>query len=637
MADTDLLFADLPIANPSDLVFGGADPVAGTVLVSVSAALPGLTGVIRLAPRVKVAVAGTLPGLSAQITVFLRNQVAITGALPGLVVMAEAKYYSGTERPLVAAAKANWQTANPVEYGYAEVVSRANTIRLMNEAKWQEATASPLLCDLTLPASLIPVRQALDSRFDQGSAIVVSSRFRQASGSALFASKESSFERATPIRLEVNSRFQTMLGIVLSLGTRFSLTEQYRLGVSDRFSGATALSMARVHRYQNATWLRAGKTVIDVIKPPFDPCYLPNGELLFWDQPGSDLVFICERHQAGQDTVTVPVRRYYMVLNNVVLKRLDGNITLPATSLNMQIDMDSFAWRFSASLPASAMALIEPGAAGERVLLEASVNGAKFMLIAEEISRDSSFGKRSLTLSGRGLSAELSETYSPVKTFQNDVIQTAQQIMLASLTSNGVPIGWDVDWRITDWSVPAKSFTHQGTYMSAVIAVATAAGAFIQPHPTNKTLRVRPRWPALPWEMQTAQPGIELPSAAVVREGLRWEDKPQYNGVYVSGTTTGGVLALVKRANSAADYLVPMITDPLITDPIAARARGIAELASAGRNAVFSLSLPVLNETGIIECGTLLKYDNKVGVVTSSSLDAKEASLRQTIELVTHG
>ncbi len=637
MADTDLLFADLPIANPSDLVFGGADPVAGAVLVTVSAVLPGLTGSINLAPRIKVTLAGSLPGLSAQIKAYPRRQVRLAGKLPGLSLVADAKYSSGTERPLIGTAKTAWQTANPAEYGLAAMVSSARPVASMMEAKWQDATPSALECSLVLPGSLMPVGQALGSRFDQGSAIVVSSNIRQASGTTLFLSSEGRFDNAVAVSFEANSPYHTMLGIALLLGTNFSLTVQHSMDVSERFSGGVALSIARLHRYQEATWIKAGKTVIDVIKPPFDPCYLPSGELVFWDQPGSDLVFICERHQAGQDTIIVPVRRYYMILNNVVLKRIDGNLILPATSLNMQIDMDSFAWRFSASLPASAMALIEPGAAGERVLLEASVNGARFMLIAEEMSRDSSFAKRSLTLSGRGLSAELSETYSPVKTFQNASMQTAQQIMLANLTANGVPIGWDVDWRITDWVVPSKTFTHQGTYMSALIAIANAAGAFIQPHPTAKTLRVRPRWPVLPWELNTAQPGIVLPSAAVVREGLRWEDKPNYNGVYVSGTSTGGVLALVKRANAAADYLAPMITDPLITGPIAARSRGIAELASAGRNAVYSLSLPVLNETGIIECGTLLKYENKVGVVASSSLDAKESSLRQTIELVTHG
>ena len=328
------------------------------------------------------------------------------------------------------------------------------------------------------------------------------------------------------------------------------------------------------------------------------------------------------------------------MLNDVQLRRVEGNYILPATTLQMQIDMDSWTWSFSTSMPASALAVVEPGQAGDKVILEASVNGQKFSLLAEDIQREKVFGKSTISISGRGLSAMLADPYSPILTFKNDIERTAQQLMNDALMINGVSIGWSVDWRIDDWLVPAGVWSHQGSYMSALTTIASAAGAFIQPDPTALTLRILPRYPVKPWEWPSATPDIELPSAAVTRESISWTDKPDYNAVYVSGATAGGILGYVKRAGSAGDKLAPMITDALITDSAPARQRGISILAETGRNASYSLSLPVLQESGIIMPGKMTRYVDSaevMGIVKGVSISAEQSKLRQTIEVQTHG
>ncbi|MBC7489659.1 MAG: hypothetical protein H7240_06430 [Glaciimonas sp.] len=64
-------------------------------------------------------------------------------------------------------------------------------------------------------------------------------------------------------------------------------------------------------------------------------------------------------------------------------------------------------------------------------------------------------------------------------------------------------------------------------------------------------------------------------------------------------------------------------------------------LANTGRGAVYSLSLPILRETGILDPGTLVRYMDKgkqtVGVVKSVSVNIALPSVRQTIEVQTHG
>ena len=63
------------------------------------------------------------------------------------------------------------------------------------------------------------------------------------------------------------------------------------------------------------------------------------------------------------------------------------------------------------------------------------------------------------------------------------------------------------------------------------------------------------------------------------REAIEWLELPRYNGVYISGATSDGVLNLVKRTGTAGDVLAPMVSDPLNTHADASRQRGLAVLA----------------------------------------------------------
>lgn len=421
--------------------------------------------------------------------------------------------------------------------------------------------------------------------------------------------------------------------------------------VSDHLSKsgvAKPLSMGDQSYWQFCRKPQPGKSVVPpIVVPPKDGCYTPplgsKVDLLFSGlfSKSADLLFRCENYVPPPGAaIIVPVRRSYIVMNDVHLKRVEGNHDLNATSLSLSIDMDSWTWSFSASLPASSLSLVKPGMSGDPVLLVANINGNEYLVLAEGIQRNRSFGKSSITVTGRGQSAALADPYSQILSFSNTVDRTAQQLMNDTLTINGVPLGWAVDWRIDDWLVPAGAWNHRGSYMSAVTAIAAAAGAFVQPDPANKILRIRPRYPVKPWEWNAATPDLQLPSAVVVNESIAWVDKPAYNAVYVSGATTGGVLGHVKRTGSAGDLVAPMVTDALITDAIAARQRGTYILADTGKMAQYSLSLPVLPETGIIVPGTMVRYVDDgpiIGVIKGVSANASTTSVRQTIEVQTHG
>lgn len=344
--------------------------------------------------------------------------------------------------------------------------------------------------------------------------------------------------------------------------------------------------------------------------------------------------------------VVVPVKRIYMVLNEVSLRRVDGNIALPTTGMTLTLDADSWAWGFGASLPGSVLADLEPDSFGAPVELEALVNGTAFRVLVEGISRERTFGQSNIRVSGRGKTALLDGPYAPVRNFGNaSGARTAQQLMADVLTVNGVALDWALDWQLEDWLVPAGVFAHQGSYISALNAIAAAAGGYIQPHAALQTIRVLPRYPSAPWhwpaleQAGTLVPDFELPAAVTTREGIEWVERARYNRVYISGQQ-GGRLGQVTRTGTAGDLLAPMLVDALITDAIAARQRGISVLGNTGRQANITLGLPVLPETGVILPGSMVRYVDagvsRLGIARGVSLSVGFPEVWQSIGVETH-
>lgn len=328
-----------------------------------------------------------------------------------------------------------------------------------------------------------------------------------------------------------------------------------------------------------------------------------------------------------------------MVFNDVSLRRVDGNIPLPAGSFTLSLDVDSWAWGFSAALPGRVLPDLEPDGSGAPVELEAVVNGTAFRVLVESISRERTFGKNDIRVQGRGKTALLDGPYAPTRNFGSAADRTAQQLMADVLSVNGVPMDWALNWSLDDWLVPANVFAHQGSYISALNAIAAAAGGYIQPHASLQTLDVLARYPVAPWEWGTVTPDFELPSAVTTREGIEWIERARYNRVFVSGQQSG-ILGQVTRAGTAGELLAPMVTDALITTASAARQRGISILGNTGRQANISLRLPVLPETGIITPGKFVRYldagISRMGIVRSVNLDAGFPNVFQSIGVETH-
>jgi hypothetical protein len=380
---------------------------------------------------------------------------------------------------------------------------------------------------------------------------------------------------------------------------------------------------------------------------PFEPCYLPDTALLFATRwPGSPhLVFICERHATPGTAATFAIlpARFYMTAHTIYAQRLPDMADVPIFDATVSADSGSYCWTLSATGPQSLFAQLAP-VDGLPVQLRVSLDGIPWVFAVDSLSRTSAFGKSGVSIGARSVTALIGAPYLRATTRTNTESRLAQQLALDALQYSGV----DLDWGLTDWLVPPAAWSHQGTPLDAVQAIAMAAGGYLQSHRSAATLLTRHPYsqragdnPGAPWGWMSGPADVELAPDAIITEGLERRDGPDINAVYVSGTTQG-VLAQVKRTGSAADKLAAMVSDALITQAPAARQRGLSILGTAGPQYAVRMELPVLTglgQPGVLDVGQLVQVNAAVpwrGRVRAVSVSAKSPSLRQSITLERH-
>jgi hypothetical protein len=368
--------------------------------------------------------------------------------------------------------------------------------------------------------------------------------------------------------------------------------------------------------------------------------------------PDPNLVFERPAGTAGNlvfnwssDAIVVAARKVYIVINDVSLMRVDTSTYLNVLSLEISIDSGSWVHSWNATVAYSDWDALNAGyVSNELVELLATVNGHQWRLLAEGTpKRTRVFGQTSVSISGRGYAAWLDTPYADEVSHYNDSALTAQQLMALALTTNGVSLGWDLDWQITDWTVPAGLWSHTGSPIAGVLDVAASVQAIIQADPTEQILHVLPYYPASPWEWSTLDPDVVLPLDIIPEEDLEPVIKPVYNRVYVSGSSQG-VIGQVTRTGTAGDKLAQMVTHPLITAEAAARQRGIAILGDSGHQAIITRQMPISTDTGLIKVGQLIKATETAetwrGLVRSVKVSANWTNdalvVRQAFDLERH-
>ena len=432
-----------------------------------------------------------------------------------------------------------------------------------------------------------------------------------------------------------------------------ALLALWQVGQQAQAQATARMGASRLHRDRAAVapWQKAripaqGREPWPPSSVTTPPGYLADLNLLFQCPPPAApwlLLFGAQPCYGSDATFFILPARFYMTTHNLIAHRLPDLVEVPLYDCTLGADMGSFAWQFSAIGPESLFAQLAP-TGGLPQQIKITLDGMTWVFVVESLKRDHQFGKRRVSISGRSATALIGAPWTREAAYNNANAATAQQLAAQALDLSGVAL----DWGLIDWLVPANAWSHVGTRLAAVQAIAEAAGGYLQSDRSTAALQVRHPYPPRPdsstggpWNWGAGSADVELAPDAIITSAIERKDGPDINAIYASGTTQG-VLALVKRAGTAGDKLAVLQTDALITHADAARQRGLATLGKAGSQYAISLELPVLTgsgQPGVIDVGQLVQINEATpwrGRVRSVSVNAAMPTARQTITLERH-
>ncbi len=615
----DLLFESTPLAT-GDLVFGDVGFVAPDRTGTIDGAFPPLTASIQVVPIVEATIAGTFAPLTCTTS---------------------ASYSSNTDRPIWSEVTSEYVAATPLAVATRFAHQECSNAPAGWTTFWQETLRVLTPIEHVLPGDLVRQRASATAAHENAMSRVLPLLTLHQQAARAGTSTAAPSQNATHCPASVAALHAETTHLHALRTASWQEAQRWRLHRGGSARDGVDIVALTWHPYQEGVPPPPGIYVAPTPPGPPIGCYTPSPNLLFsWPAGyGKHFIFVCGDYEPPPEgEVVVPVRKVYFMANNLALYRVSDNALVPALSVSLSLDVDSWSWGFSAQLPGAAQSLVEP--VSDPVELRVSLNGTDFRVIAESVTRERVFGQTTIRVSGRGRNAALDAPYAAQQVFSGYGALTANQLMEQVLTLNGIPLGWGITFELDDWNVPAGVFNHQGTYITALKAIAEAAGGYLLPHASNQSFTVKHLYPTLPWDWGTVTPNYTLPADVVTRESLEWVEKPSYNRVYVSGQDQGR-LGRVTRSGTAGDVLAPMVVDQLITSVVASRQRGEAILADTGKQIKVGLRLPVLTETGVIRPGHFVRYvdggTTRTGLVRGVSVDSDGVEAWQRLEVETHG
>ncbi|GLU42311.1 hypothetical protein [Pseudomonas sp. NBRC 100443] len=335
---------------------------------------------------------------------------------------------------------------------------------------------------------------------------------------------------------------------------------------------------------------------------PTDP--RPTG-IVYPDYPGPVVVIDPPEEPTILET--------YMIANTVTLVELASGTPLDATNIRIGLDIDSFAWTFSADLfGRTSLNLVLQDADGPKTV-ELVVNGWTWHFLVERYSGTGKHPSERYTISGSSRTQLLAAPYAPKRSGMNTAALNARNIVDDQLEFTGFAATWDtVSMGPPDWTLPAGAFSYtEMAPMEVIHRLAEVAGGIVRPALAGDAFTILPRYREATWYWGSAIPDCIVPAEIVAEWGSEWSPQPEWNFVYVSGTNYG-VSVQVRRAGTAGDEPAADVMEDWMTGTDVARARGICELSKGGSQAIETRRIPLFadgdNTPGLVQPGMIVEF-----------------------------
>lgn len=359
----------------------------------------------------------------------------------------------------------------------------------------------------------------------------------------------------------------------------------------------------------------------------------PNGRSIIPDAP---IVKPIITPPSGNQSLIIPIRDSYTVNNIISSTTDDGLTTIELSNVNINLDADSHSWNFNASLLEYAQRdLLRPNGDGSAVIIRITINGEMWRFLVEEITINRVFEKNTIGISGRGITALLTNPYKkPIsQSFGSDLTnqQIAEQI---------IPLDWSIVWNMPTWLVNGGAFSYSDkTIMEALKGIADDIGAVIIPHNSDKTITFSPRYPVYPWNFGATSADFVIPDSVIRSLVEKPSTTYQPNAVYVHGEEIGGELSLVRFNGTAGDRLAPTVENSLMTDVIATRSLGEKILSDEYEQPIYKSLVTFMDAQTVpfIPIGSLIEVivgvESVKGIVNSVSITANLPTVTMTLTI----
>lgn len=363
-----------------------------------------------------------------------------------------------------------------------------------------------------------------------------------------------------------------------------------------------ALRSCHIVRYRHAVRPPCEYYPIPLPPPPPDlsPCRI---------RPPSDrlpLPFARRRISRDSARLALPLRCWHdgntndlpilpgYIMHNKITADLNGE-PLDLLALTLTTDTASYCWQGDITLsPASFVKLkIDQRAAGDEAVITVRINGQRWDILAEDYRDTRKFIGHSYTVTGRSITAKLGADYAKGRHSKYDAARYARQIADEQLNLLPYRIA---AWEAVDWLIPGDSYTVSGQTPIEVIAdLARAAGGFVESHPYEAQLFVRPVWRQPAWAKPT--PALTIPANLILSVSGQRRISERCNAVRLTPAAEqiGGAKAkggLVYREGTDQQPEASTLTHAAYTDTDVMRAAGIHALSETGTHKIETVTLP---------------------------------------------
>lgn len=298
------------------------------------------------------------------------------------------------------------------------------------------------------------------------------------------------------------------------------------------------------------------------------------------------------------------IKEVYAMATDLTVKELATGTVLDVDSVNISLDLDSFAWRCSMrALNQASMSRMMPPAE-----IEVKTMGWRWVFVVEKYTKTRGAGS-TWQVEASSRTKQLHSPWAEASSHTQSAPTTFKQAAESLL-----PLGWAATWHgIEDFSLAANAWSYNNkTPKDALADMLDAVGAVMVPDREDYVFHIQPRYKYAPWEYdaETTEADMIVHESMILRESGEYRPGIKNNGVWVSGNTRHGVIVEVIRSGTDGKPFASDTYHDLTTSDTAARQKGKQIIAASGAKTLTTIETFITDEElspGLITPGDLVE------------------------------